>query len=401
MKKYYLFAFVGFLFFYFSYNAPQTKAEPAEKIPNPYLRKVIDEFDLYLQKAWKQGEFPGAGVAIVKDGVVVYAKGLGFRNVKTKVPVDEHTVFRLASVSKSFAAVLTGILVAEGELEWEDKVKNYLPDFKLKDQAQSQRVQLHHLLSHTTGLPYHTYTNLVEAGLTTEEILPQLSSVDLIGEEGAIYSYQNAAYSLIAPVIEAKTKVPYENLLTEKIFAPLDMKNASYSFEAITKNNNVAQPYRKSGKKWLRSKISKKYYNSIPAGGLNASASDMAAYLQLLLGHHPDLINQKTLEQVFKPLVKTPIKRRYFGKWPAVKEAHYAKGFRVLQYGDQRMIYHGGSANAYHSELAIWPEEQLGICILMNAPTKFSNQSIPAFFDAYQTQSDSIQIWSDLNGTGL
>ncbi|MEL6863943.1 MAG: serine hydrolase domain-containing protein [Bacteroidota bacterium] len=360
---------------------------------NPFLQKALHQYRDSLEWSLKRYGPPGVAIAIVKDSNIVLLEGLGKRSVEGAAPVDEHTVFRIGSLSKGFTAVLCGLLAAEGQLSLEDKVIQHLPNFALHSQKQSQSVAIKHLLSHTSGLPYHTYTNLVEYGTPIGDILPQLRSVPLISKEGEIYAYQNAAFSLIEPILDSLGESSFEELLAQRIFQPLQMHNSSTSYEALMRDTNTAKPHRYIGTHWGTIKQTQKYYSAISAGGINASISDMAQWMIALLGHRPAVIPPKSLDRVFSPVIHTPNRKRYFRHWPALRDAYYAMGWRFLDYNGQNILYHGGFVNNYRAEIAIDRKNGFGICVLMNAPSDFTRRCIPSFLDAYLPQVDSIQYW--------
>src|SRR5258708_23362591 len=168
------------------------------------------------------------------DTSMIYLHGFGLRDASTHDSIDIHSVFRIASVSKCFASTLTRILVDEGTLSWEDPVVKFLPHFKLKSEAHTQGLTLRHVLSHTTGLPYHAFTDRVDQGASFDTLVYHLRDLDLLGKPGQLYSYQNVGYSLIGQVIHSATGKTYEENLQEKVFGPLHMESASTSYEEIT-----------------------------------------------------------------------------------------------------------------------------------------------------------------------
>lgn len=372
-----------------------SKPMPVEPLPvvknstNPHVQAWVDDCAAQVQAQLKQFNIPGAALAITyKDQVFI--RTFGYRSLETKEPIDEHSVFRIASLSKSFAGVLTAKLVQEKRMHWNNYVADYIPEFKLADAAQTNRVQLKHLLSHTSGLPYHTYTNLVEANLPMSKIIPQLKSVKLVGKEGTVYSYQNAPFSIIGEVHQKATGQSYEDLLKEKIFNPIGMYDSSTDFQSIRENTNTALPHKRKKNGWYTSSISKKYYNAVPAGGVNASIHDMATYIRLLLGYYPHVLTKSDLDPVFEPMIKTPVKRRYFSNWPKLNTAHYGLGWRILDYSGQEIAYHSGYVNSYKGELAIDRNEEIGFCLLMNAPGKCAKKTVPIFLDTYAQYKDQI-----------
>jgi len=107
-------------------------------------------------------------------------------------------------------------------------------------------------------------------------------------------------------------------------------------------------------------------------------------WLQALLGNRQDVIDTATLNQIFKPEIETPRMRKYqFFHWTHLKQAYYGFGWRVLNYGDHRIIYHGGHINGYRSEVGFCPAEKIGIVILTNATGKLANNSVEEFFNLY------------------
>jgi len=377
---------------YISIETPKPKIEITKKAINPYVQQWVDDSFNQIEKLLKNSKVPGTAVSIVYQDQV-FIRTFGVRSVKTQQPVDQHSVFRIASLSKSFAAVLTARLVKENKVRWKNHVKDYLPAFQLADNEQTDRIQLWHLLSHTSGLPYHTYTNLVEAGIPTSEIIPQLKTVDLVGPEGTVYSYQNAPFSIIGEVHRVATGKSYESLLKEKIFDPIGMMDASTNRASIVGRTNTARPHKPTKSGWYETKISDKYYTAVPAGGVNASINDMSTYLRLLLGQFPEVLTSKDLETVFTPVIHTPVKRRYFGKWPRLRSASYGLGWRILDYAGSKISYHSGYVNSYKGEMAVNHEEQIGFCLLMNGAGKEAKLTVPIFLDTYEKYKHSINQW--------
>ncbi|MDR8391639.1 beta-lactamase family protein [Aliifodinibius sp. S!AR15-10] len=373
---------------------PESKVvepEPKEWVMDESLVIYLEEFERDFEVGLNEKQIPGAAVAIVKDGRVVLQKGFGVKERGTSEEVDEHTVFRLGSVSKGFASVLTGLMVEEGAVSWDGPVSHYLPEFKSNDPGQTDRVQIRHLLSHTSGLPRHAYTNLVENGLSLDRIIPRLEQVPLISKEGEQLAYQNAAYSTIEKVLEAQTNTDFNTLLEEKLLDPLAMDHSSASYDSIRYSGNTALPhvYHSRSRGRVPMPISEKYYNAVSSGGINASASDMGKWLLLLTGHYPDVISEKTLEEIYDPFV-TIHNRRYSRHWDGVNESHYGMGWRVLDNHGQKIVYHGGYVNGYRSEIAFAPEEGVGICILINTHSSYPLTVIPDFFNHFKSNSSEF-----------
>jgi len=348
----------------------------------------LDEFRVSFQEGLANQRIPGGAVVIVKEGRVIFQQGFGVKESGKTEQVDEQTVFRLGSVSKGFASVLAGVMVDEGLLSWEKPVSDYLETFKLYDPEQTNRVQIKHILSHTSGLPRHAYTNLVEDGLSLDRIIPRLERVPLIAKEGEQLAYQNAAYSVIEKVLESQAELDFDSLLQQKLFKPLGMVNSSANYDSIRYSKNKAYPHvwysRSKGR--VPVKISKKYYNAISSGGINASAADMGQWLLLLTGYYPEIISDETLNKIFEPMA-TINNKRFSRYWEGVNKSHYGMGWRVLDNEGQKIVYHGGYVNGYRSEIAFDPDNGIGICVLINANSSYPLQVIPGLFEYFRSDS--------------
>lgn len=396
----------GFLMSMFSSEeAPKAEDASADKQEivqqiNPVKQAFIADFDTQAKKLLRRIGQPGAAIAIVMDSTIVYTEGIGYRDRKRKELVNENSVFRIGSLSKGFASVLTGVLVDEGQLDWDDKLYNYIPDFKLGDSYSTENVEVKHLLSHTSGLPYHAYTDMLEKGRSMTRIKEKLGDLKLIGDPGEVYAYQNAGYSWIEDVVHHVTGNTYEELLDNKIFGPLGMEDASATRNDIRNCDNAALPHYYSKKRgWRPTRISSKYFNATSAGGVNASISDMSKWLQLLMGQHEEVISDEVLEEVFTPVVNTKNRKKYYQRWKGIKNAHYALGWRVLDTKNTpgEYIYHGGYVNHYKSELLYNRKDNVSICILSNAPTSFASKCAREFIKLYDSYRDDIQLWDELN----
>lgn len=379
--------FILFSGIYISCNEIQSKPiapKEIEPVITDSVTQFLKRFNSEFAEEFRRQGIPGGAIVVVKGSRVIYQNGFGVKERGTQDSVDINTVFRLGSVSKGFASVLAGTLVDKGFIDWDDQVTTHLPDFSLSDPDQTERTKVRHLLSHTTGLPRHAYTNLVEDGLSLNRIIPRLKGVDLISQEGTQFSYQNVAYAVIEKVLEAKYDTTFSGLLTQELFDPIGMLQSSSSLSDLKENDNKALPhlYHSRRRGLVPVPITKKYYNAISAGGINASISDMGKWLLLLTGNNPEVISEEALDYIFEPVI-TIDNRRFSRYWEGVNESHYGMGWRILDNDGQKIIYHGGYVNGYRSEIAFDRENQLGICILFNSSSGYALRAIPKFFEEF------------------
>ncbi len=384
----------GFLLF------PAKQPEPLSPYPyNPHQKALGEAIEAYFRQAETDGLIVGASVALVTTDTVLYKGGFGYQNIHQKDTVDTHSIFRLGSLSKGMTAVLAGLLVEEGAFHWEDRIRPTLEEFELNDQSATREVSLSHLLSHTVGLPYHCFTNLVESGQSLRSIARNFDTIPLIGKPGQIYSYQNAAFALSGLFIEETTGHSFESLLQKRLFQPLNMQTASFSFEAIDSSRHLARPHQHEAGSWTLRELNQKYYNAIPAGGINASMEDMIHWMQVLLGNKPDLVSDSVLQMVFEPRIDTKTLDPYMGKLGLQDKSLYGLGWRIHTFADSTtggqdtLIHHAGSVSGYRTQLAIDPTSKVALCVLFNSPSPIAGPVVADCLLMVRDKLEAIHNW--------
>jgi len=205
------------------------------------MLQMTTDYEIFFRQLVADRNYPGAAFAIVRRNQVLHIATVGHTTAARKQPIDQQTTFRLASVSKPFAAELVGLLVEDGILSWDDPVVRYVPNFKIKDDT--AQIRIHHLLGQSTGLIPHAYDNLLEDGKSMVNIWQRMSNLPYICDPGKCYGYQNSVFSLVDPVVEKATQLDYGTLIEQRIFKPLNMTTASVGFEAFINNPNHAEPH--------------------------------------------------------------------------------------------------------------------------------------------------------------
>jgi beta-lactamase class C len=368
------------------------KVEP-EYNPVIEIQNTISQYDSIISATIKQSGTVGAAVVITYKGKVALLKCFGVRKAGEKDPVDQNTIFRLASVSKSVTGVLAGILDDEKIIDLDDEVLDYLPGFELKNNESTRKIKVRHLLSHTSGLIPHAYDLMVEDHVPLEKIIARLDEVDITAPPGEMYGYQNVIYSIYDPIVAAKTNKSFSTLLNEKVFVPFGMTDASTGYDAFKNNDNKAYPhYNRGHNRFSPMRLNDRYYNTTPAAGVNASISDLGQFLLTLTNPDSKSISNKALETVFTPQVKSPLKRTYFRSWDSVQSKEYSIGWRIVGYKGRKVAYHGGYVLGYKAELALCREEEIGIAILTNSPNTSTSKGIPAFLNLLFEYKDNLVL---------
>ena len=184
---------------------------------------------------------PGGAYVIIKNDKIAALETFGHIDKAKSKKVTSSTIFRLASVSKTFAATITTMLAQEQQLNLSDPITKYVPNFSLAKNGAAEKIQLKHLLSHSSGLMPNAYDNLLHENWSMDKIINRFDRVEPICAPAKCYGYQNNAYSLLQPAIENSQSKSYANLLQERIFTPLKMSNASVGIDVYKGQlNNTA-----------------------------------------------------------------------------------------------------------------------------------------------------------------
>lgn len=335
----------------------------------PSIDAFANEFHREFQQKMAKNRVPGAVYVIVKNDRIVRVGAYGVRSVGSKTPVDANTIFRLASVSKTFAGALAAQAQHEGRFDWNDRVTRYVPGLKFRSQAMTAQLKVEHLMGQNAGLVDNAFDELIEAGQTPAQILPKFQNINPRCVPGRCYGYQNVLFSQIETVLLKTTGQPYEKLLEQRIFKPLQMHTASVGYAGFLANKNRAMPHIGTRKGWAETKVVPTYYRVNPAAGVNASAMDMGKWLIARLGHRPQVLSPAVLRDTQTPRVKTAdnLQGRTYGQY--VSTAQYGLGLRIYQFGQHKVYHHGGLVRGYRTDMSFSPEAGLGVAVLVNAQT--------------------------------
>ena len=347
-----------------------------------------DAYDKAFMDGMKAKKIPGAAYAIVEMGEPLKVGVFGTRAKGKKLPVTTETVFRLASVSKTFSSSLVAMLVEEGQLKLNTKVSPFVPAFQLKKKGHAERLELKHLLSHSVGLTPNAYDNMIEDGWDLPKILPRFKRLSPICGPGACYGYQNIAFSLVKPIVESTSDKSFEALIEKRLLSPLGMKNASIGIDGYLAQNDRAEPHVNTRRGWYKTKVKPNYYRLSPAAGINASISDMVKWIEGYLGWYPEVLSPGVIELVTEKRIRTK-RELYKRQWRRyLADAHYGLGWRIYDFGDHEIIMHAGGVSGFRSIVSFSQELGLGLVILMNAESRIVDDLTAEFWQEQFKQLD-------------
>ncbi|WP_222565411.1 serine hydrolase domain-containing protein [Novilysobacter antarcticus] len=356
----------------------------------------VATFEAIAQQMVADQHVPGMAMAIVHNGEVLSARGYGITDVSDAQPVDAHTVFRLASLSKGFAGTMAGLLVNNGTLRWDSRLTDYVPDFRLSQPDAAQQITVADILSHRVGLTNNAYDRDLERYVPYRDLSRKLATAPMKCAPGTCYAYQNVAFSLIGDIVFATTGDFYSQEVSRRLLKPLGMNDASLGLEGIESSARWAKPHVRGKGGWVSVMPKSTYYEVAPAAGVNASASDMAQWLLAHTGHRPDVLPAPLVATLHEPLVATPDQTRS-SPWRRARldSAGYALGWRVYEYAGHRVVYHAGAVQGYRGMIALVPDTDLGIVLLWNGESTLPTGLMPTMLDRALNIPSSLTAWLD------
>lgn len=328
--------------------------------------KEIDDYATTVANTWKG---PGMAIAVVKDDKVVLAKGYGSRELGKDTPVNENTVFAIASNSKAFTTASLAILVDEKKLSWDDKVSKYLPDFKLYDPWVTSELTVRDLVTHRVGLDTFSGDLLwYESDFTSDEILNRVRYLKPVSSFRTRYGYQNLMFIAAGKLVEKASGKPWCDFVTERILTPLGMTRTTCSIKNLP--DNAAFPHNES-RGTLRVLPRGNVDGAYSAAALNSSVNDLSKWVRTQLGkgkfEGKQIFSEAQAWQLHQPFLAQQISE---ASWKGNPTRHFtgvASGWFVYDYQGRKIINHSGGLDGMLSYTVLIPEENAGFVVLTNS----------------------------------
>lgn len=367
---------------------PGARAQEGDAPPPDLDRLVAETMETF--------GVPGLALAVVKDGRTVVEKGYGLRDMDRPEPVDAHTLFGIASNTKAFTATALALLVEEGALEWDAPVIDYLPWFRLSDPFVTAEITVRDLLVHRSGLGLGAGDLLLwpATTYTSEEIVRRLADVPLSTSFRSAYAYDNVLYVAAGELLEEVSGLSWDDFVTTRILRPAGLPDAVTDYGAARASGNLAATHaRVDGR--LRRVTAHPSLNDKPAGGILASAADMARWMAVQLdsgrvtGDEP-LFSPATTRELWQLVTPIPARPPPPGAEPLrANFSGYALGFFVRDYRGRMLVTHTGGLQGYVSRLTLVPELGLGVAVLTNAEEGAAYNTITQeILDHYMAAAD-------------
>ena len=329
---------------------------------------IKDSLDSYINKGIRDWDVPGLSLVIVKDGKIVVMKGYGVRNIQSRQPVDENTLFMIASNTKLFTGTSLALLETRGKLSLNDKITKYFPGYKLYDTLTTKLVTIRDMLTHRIGTKtFQGDFTFWNGNLSRNEIMKRMRLLKPVQMFRQDYGYCNSCFMTAGQIIPVVTGQAWENFVHDSILAPLEMNSTMVLSTGVEKQANIATPYTTSYTNQLRQLPFDNWNNLAPAASIISNVNDLSHWLlmQLDSGRYngKEILPWQALQKTRDVNIITSSRKS------AVYPMHfrgYGLGLNVADYNGRQIYWHTGGAGGMVSNVCFVPEEKLGIVILTN-----------------------------------
>jgi len=349
----------------------------------PGQAERFDPLDSYINTAIRDWGVPGLALAIVQDDRVVHQKGFGTRTINTQDPVDEHTLFAIASNTKAFTATALGLLVQEGKLSWDDPVLKVLPDFQLYDPLVTRKICIRDLLCHRSGL------GLWAGDLTwwdsiydRKEVIRRIRFQRPVSDFRTSYCYTNLMFLVAGEIIPQVAGISWDRFIKQRFFDTLDMNRSTTSVKDLVNVENVATPHA-----MLDGELVAIDYvdvdNCAPAAAINSSVNDLSHWVRLQLNeglyNGKRVVDSNIILETRKPHAMIRISDNSKRLNPSIHFSTYGLGFRTHDYQGRLVVNHTGGLDGMVSYVGFMPEENIGVIVLTNSDDHGLHRVLPLY----------------------
>ncbi|GAB6944183.1 serine hydrolase [Vulcanisaeta sp. JCM 14467] len=331
----------------------------------------LEDIEEFILSKIRESRLPGLSIGIIKDGELIYARGFGFRDIERGLPATPRTIYGIGSITKSFTALAILKLVEDGRLSLDDPVDRYV-QVRLNPRGS---VTIHHLLTHSSGLPALGYAEAYINGVlgldsnwlplsTPEDVLTFMRDAAdwAVARPGERFFYLNEGYVILGLIIRRVSGMPYKDFVRERILKPLGMDRTYFKADEVLKDPEVATPYIIDRKgRIIRSRFP---FGITSDGGLLSNVIDMSKYVTMLINrgeyNGTKILSKELLETAEKGYIDVP--------WRIIGDEKYGYGLIISQnfYG-RKLIEHSGNVGVYTADMAYVPSDRIGVVIMANA----------------------------------
>jgi CubicO group peptidase (beta-lactamase class C family) len=328
------------------------------------IENRLDGLEQEIKTLIESYETVGLSISVVKNNQIVYSKGFGYRDLENKLPVNENTVFPIASCSKAFTASLLGILDFQEKISLKDKPSLHIPKLEFHNSQMDNLISIDDLLSHKSGLGELDGTLVLFPEKNIPDVIEKLKYIKPEGKVKDSWIYSNMGYTLAGGIVEQVTGMSWEENLGNNIFDPLDMVNSCTDMASMKETSNYSYGYGLS-KGEIKKVLYEECHNYKPAGGVRSSSKDMGNWMIAWL-NNGRFNGEQVLPQDF---VRNATNMHNIRPNENEENAFlFGDGFgwRMESNGGHYKVYHGGNTSGFSSLVLTYPFQKLGITVLTN-----------------------------------
>lgn len=355
------------------------------------LDRVVAELEPEIQRALVEGKIPSASIALVSGDKVIWTGAYGYSNLWARTPATPSTTYLIGSTFKAMSTVALLQQMEQGKFKLDDRVNDYLTEFKIQKEDPKNPVTFRHLLTHTSGLPggfgaFSVWGDTVPPPL--EEYLSKSLVIDK--PTGSVVVYSNIAYTLIGYLVQKFSRVPYKKYIQDNIFTPLEMTNTAFE-PTPAMDERISMPYTVDEKTGSQVPAVRVKASVWPAGIVYGTIYDQANWLITNLNNGvfkgKRIISEKTMEQMFTRQYDQ-FKGGIEGIWGNETAGFGLTWWSQVRDGD-RYFAHSGSLSGYTAFLLGNRDRKFGFAILTNG-----NRAHPHLFKMADRAIDLMKKYS-------
>lgn len=326
----------------------------------------LQQLDSFISTTMNDWHTMGVSIAVIKKDSLIFAGGYGYRDFANRLPVTANTIFPIASCSKTFASALMGMASDEKKIELNKPVHQYLPQFHLYNNELTNNATVKNLLSHSTGVPGHDWAWTFNTNFPENIYLQRISHLKPSASLGAKYQYNSFMFFVLSVLAEKLYNKNWNELVAEKFFRPLEMKNSYGSSAVLKKNDNLSLTY--AYRDSFRLEETKQMDDLLAGGAVLSTSTDLAHWLQMWMNGgiykgHRILSNDYAKKAITSEIVvESEINAE------SIDEPIMNMGLSwfLSSYRGHYKAHHTGNVAGYSSSITFFPYDSLGIVVLTN-----------------------------------
>ena len=327
-----------------------------------------------IEETYQTFKPTGLSVAVIKDGKPVLMRSFGIRSQETGEKATNQSLYNIASCTKPFTSAAIAMLVQQGKVKWDDKVREYIPELKLGDPFITENLTIEDILSHRSGLITFMGDLLwYQTDYTNEEIIERMEFLPIDNQFRADYGYQNNMFMIAGEIVERVSGKTWSDFVQQEIFNPLEMSDSRPSNDELMEDDEIAYPHLKGRQVELYD-----FNATKPAASIMSNVNDLSHWVELVLNEGvykgDTLLQPGMLTELMSPRTSFKVSKRQEENGTQFRA--YALGWSVFDYYGVKVAEHNGGMPGYITKVSVVPGENLGVVVLNNGFDFFTHEVI-------------------------